>query len=215
MLTLWKKKKNGTPERPTAPLWLSSYEDRYDGAFGAIEETVEVKKAVRINLLTQASLEVISRRPVDSIGSMCKILDAMADVYDGSYLGKACIITSYLILGTHLVKSNRIGIKSNIYKNAFAEVLQFYISGNIEIDIKGVSYKKYFSTFYLGEPVTISFDVMLTPTKRKGKNFLDTYNIPMCNGLMPPSLDGQLESYEIYLKPDDNGVLYLDYDMPQ
>ncbi|AAG10412.1 matrix protein M [Bovine ephemeral fever virus] len=172
------------------PAYLDVYHDERD------------KNELQFNTksyLIQANLEVISSKPIERTTEMLKVLDVMVDEYDGSYLSKALIITSYLTIGTHLRRMMSSVKNNHKYNNGFTEVIEFTGTAEIHPRDQEIKYNKYLMTSHMGEPVSISYQFSGKKSKRRGKNILDAYNLELGNGSKPPDLKDLLESYEINL----------------
>ncbi|QEA08652.1 matrix protein [Hayes Yard virus] len=181
-------------------------------SYGECYEDLEEKRDkgesyVTKSYLVSAQLEVSANQSVEKTNDMLKILDIMVDEYDGSYLCKPLIVSTYLTIGTHLRKISGGGKNNYRYGNGFTEVIE--ITGEADIHPKEleIKYNKYLSTTHKGDNVSISYQFSCKKSKRKGKNIMDAYSLELANGTSPPDLKDIIEFYEIKIRKDSNGIL--------
>ncbi|AFR67110.1 matrix protein [Malakal virus] len=155
--------------------------------------------------LISVNLDITTNRPVERTSDMLHILEVMVDEYDGSYLSKPLIISSYLAVGTHLRRLPTSVKNNNRYSNGFTEIVEFTGEKDIHPRDLEIKYNKFLSTMYQGEGVSISFQFSCKRSKRKGKNIIDAYELELSNGSKPPDFKYSLEPYDIVLTRDAKG----------
>ncbi|AIR95571.1 matrix protein [Yata virus] len=216
MIARWRKdradkaKKDSPPEySSSSSLWMSTA-PAYDGSFGPIFHNPKPEPTKQAFMI-ECSLEVISKKQVEGVKGMLKILDHLVDNYDGSYWGKPLIVMMYLVLGTHMESKSRIGIDSWIYQRSLSEAVYIITETPVSMTSSGLTYNNYTQTTYLGEPASVTYSFKATPTKRYSRPIIGAYKLPLANGLPPPELNDVLRYYGLTTRIQDNGESSVEF----
>ncbi|AJN08912.1 M protein [Ekpoma virus 1] len=197
-----------------APSWdRVDYHTVYDFGEKDYEEAVPEYKpnSETLTCHVQSNLEIITRVPVRSIMEMLRVAEAFVDEFHGTLMTKVIITPVYESLATHLTKdpTTRDCINLHKYKSALDEIIVFPVSGEIKVPSVGISFSTNIQTTFKGHPCTIRFKLSAKPTKRNGQSIFEIYNTPLPSGHEIPALKDVLSKYEIGLKEDGEGSLFL------
>ncbi|ADG86359.1 matrix protein M [Coastal Plains virus] len=158
-----------------------------------------------------ASVEILTRTPIENMNNLINIVETLIDHYDGPILIKPWVITSFLIVVTHMIKEPpKLGVKTSTHKyhNGFSENLKILIHEDFLPDTVAYTYSKNIQTQYRGNPCNLSVTIKIEPTARMGRSVPPIYHLKMPDNrpipdiadlLRPHGLEGKIIRGELCL----------------
>lgn len=208
MFSKIKKSLGISKQKMEADLYVDPPPDYYGGDFFATPSAPpgeEFDEFTEETLHVEAELIVKTKHPIESLKEMMDILGTWIDKCSGPVRQRHLDTWIYLCLGLHLRRDQTIKTY-NVYRAALDLAVKFKHSPKGSGRFDYATCFQQFDIKHKGSDCDISFNSVLTPTKRKGCPAHVLYNQPLKNGEKPPNPEEVFPGYDVKVTVAANGV---------